>query len=41
MSGRTRLPAPANPGTPSDGPRRVVRVRLRTFSGDVTVERAE
>jgi DUF4097 and DUF4098 domain-containing protein YvlB len=39
LSGRTRLPKPAGQ-TPNDaGERRVVRVGLRTVSGDITIER--
>lgn len=39
MSGRTRLPEPsATP--PNDATRRSVRLRLRTVSGDITIERA-
>jgi DUF4097 and DUF4098 domain-containing protein YvlB len=37
LSGSTRLPAPSK--QPHDGPRRAVRLRLRTVSGDITIER--
>ena len=37
LSGSTRLPGPAK--TAHDGPRRGVRLRLRTVSGDITIER--
>lgn len=37
LSGRTTLPAPSK--TPVDGPRRSVRLRLRTVSGNITIER--
>lgn len=39
LSGRTRLPQPAPPA-PDQAPRRVVRIRLKTVSGDITIERA-
>jgi hypothetical protein len=37
LSGRTTLPTPSK--TPSDGARRAVRLRLRTVSGNITIER--
>jgi DUF4097 and DUF4098 domain-containing protein YvlB len=37
LSGSTRLPPPAK--NAPDGPRRAVRLRLRTVSGDITIER--
>lgn len=39
LSGRTRLPKPA-PAATDVGERRVVRLGLRTVSGDITIERA-
>ncbi len=39
LSGRTMLPAPST--APSRGERRVVRIRLRTVSGDITIERSQ
>lgn len=38
LSGKVRLPDPA--GTTSGGPRRNVRVRLRSVSGDIRIDRA-
>jgi hypothetical protein len=38
LSGRTTLPQPAGAAA-SDAPRRVVRVRLRSVSGDIRIER--
>ncbi|MEO6571553.1 MAG: DUF4097 family beta strand repeat-containing protein [Ilumatobacteraceae bacterium] len=40
LSGRTRLPPPATTLAPPGG-RRVVRVRLQSVSGDITIERAD
>lgn len=41
ISGRTELPAPAPAGSaPVDEPRRVVRVELRTVSGNIILRRA-
>lgn len=39
LSGRTTLPKPAS--TPPASPPRIVRVRLRTVSGDITIERVD
>lgn len=41
MSGRVRTPPPAGPAGPAgDGPRRIVRLNVRSVSGDVTISRA-
>lgn len=40
LSGRTVLPSPPRSAA-ADEPRRTVRVRLRTVSGDITIERVE
>lgn len=39
LSGRTSLPTPS--GVPPASPPRIVRVRLRTVSGDITIERVD
>lgn len=42
LSGRTRLPAPRTSAMPiTDRPPRVVRVGVRTVSGDITIRRVE
>ena len=40
MTGRTTLPEPSS-AAPSDEPRRSVRLKLRTVSGDLTIDRVE
>jgi DUF4097 and DUF4098 domain-containing protein YvlB len=40
LSGRTRLPDPAGSDTDPAAPRRPVRLRLRSVSGDIRIERA-
>jgi len=40
MSGRTKLPEPSST-PPGDAPRRSVRLRLRTMSGNITIDRVE
>ncbi|MFM2078766.1 MAG: hypothetical protein RJA49_2656 [Actinomycetota bacterium] len=40
LSGKTTLPSPSRTAPP-DGPRRTVRVRLRSVSGDITVDRVD
>ncbi len=40
LSGKTTLPKPSR-GTPTDAPRRTVRVRLRSVSGDINIDRVE
>ncbi len=40
LSGRTRLPSPTTTAPPASGERRIVRVRVRTVSGNITIDRA-
>jgi len=42
FSGKTRLPRPRpESSAPSEVPRRLVRVAVKTVSGDITIERAD
>jgi hypothetical protein len=40
LSGRTRLPAASAAASPDTGERRVVRLAVRTVSGNITIDRA-